>query len=176
MKNKIMKLIKSNKGYSLVELIVTIAILSLISTSIFVFFVTGANTYDRIDDTLNLQEQAQFTLANIQEKALDCNGSVSWIDSTLTLTYVDENGVNVTPQHSYQMDGANNDRILYNNQPLGEYMTTESGVVPFEVVIKNDEDGNAVSMDVTLRLEEGGLKFETTRTIAFRNIITNETP
>ncbi len=67
---------KNNKGFTLVELVVSIAIFGILSIAVMNFMTTGANLFSTVDTRLNLQYESQLAMAQLQEYIIDCNYSV----------------------------------------------------------------------------------------------------
>ena len=73
--------IKENKGITLVELVVAIAILAIASTAIVSFMITGTKSYASSSADINLQYEAQLVLTQIQELMVDATEGVNyWVD------------------------------------------------------------------------------------------------
>lgn len=75
----------NNKGFSLIELIVSIAILGVVSIASLGFLVSGVNGYSSVSSNIDLQNKSQITMNFIREYVIDCNEGVffSAADSTL---------------------------------------------------------------------------------------------
>jgi len=90
--------VKGNKngGFSLVEMIVSVAILSVVAAAAVGFMVSGANSFSSVSGNVNLQVRSQLAMNNIQEKLVDCNYGMDFKNSTLYIinarTVLDEHG------------------------------------------------------------------------------------
>ena len=82
------KLIKSNKGVSLVELIIGIAILAVIGFAIATFMKSGTMSYSSTSKDVNLQYEAQLVTNHINDILTEANGDVSFDSSSKTLSVV----------------------------------------------------------------------------------------
>lgn len=69
---------KNNHGFTLIELIVAIAIFMIVSTVVFQFVVTAANSYQRQSRDVELQYEAQLTMNQLQDMLVDANKGVSY--------------------------------------------------------------------------------------------------
>ncbi len=67
---------RNNKGFTLVELLVAIAILSIIAVGITVLMSSGSSIYEDTNRTINLQYDSQIVNAQIGEHAIDCNAGI----------------------------------------------------------------------------------------------------
>lgn len=68
----------NNKGLTLVELIITIAIVGIVSGSIVGFMVTGANGYTRTNSDVNLQYEVQLTMNQLQDMIIDADKGITY--------------------------------------------------------------------------------------------------
>lgn len=73
-----MKSRSENKGFSLVELVVTIAIFSIVSIVIGSFLVASSRAYSVSANELDIQEEAQLVANQIQEMVLDTAIGISY--------------------------------------------------------------------------------------------------
>ncbi len=73
-----MKFKRENKGFSLVELIVVIAIFSVVGIVVGAFLLTASRSYSINATELNLQEEAQLVSNQVQEMILDTAYGISY--------------------------------------------------------------------------------------------------
>ena len=73
-----MKFKRENKGFSLVELIVVIAIFSVVGIVVGAFLLTASRSYSINATELNLQEEAQLVSNQMQEMILDTAYGISY--------------------------------------------------------------------------------------------------
>lgn len=72
---------KNNKGLTLVELIIAIAILTIASIAIVSFMVTGTKSYASSSTDINLQYEAQLVTTQIQDLMVDATEGVNyWVE------------------------------------------------------------------------------------------------
>ncbi len=81
-------MVKNNKGFTMVELVVSIAIFAILSIGITNFMVTGTNLFASVNTYVDLQYESQTAMAQLQEYVIDSNYSVNWDDTADTLTIV----------------------------------------------------------------------------------------
>ena len=84
-----MKMRKNNRGFTLVELIVSTAILGIIAVAASAFMVTGTRTYSSLNYTVRLQYEAQLAMAQLQEYTIDCTDGIAWDATEQTLYELD---------------------------------------------------------------------------------------
>lgn len=87
------------KGFSLVEVIVSLAIMTIVAGSIGAFMVAGNNSYMRGNREVTIQEEAQLTANQIIDLIIDVEKGLTYTPSTYAApvatngsTPVDENG------------------------------------------------------------------------------------
>ena len=67
---------RNNKGFTLIELIVTIAIMAIFSGVVLTVIGTGANSYRNTSSTAKAQMETQEVMDQIQNMIIDVNRSV----------------------------------------------------------------------------------------------------
>ena len=65
-----------NKGFTLIELIVTVAIIAIFSGVVLTFVTTGSNTYRSTSSSAKVQMETQETFDQIEELIIDVNRSM----------------------------------------------------------------------------------------------------
>ncbi len=63
----------NNKGLTLIEMVVAIAIIGIFSTVVMTFITSGANFYRKVSITTKLQSDMQTTLESIENAIMDTN-------------------------------------------------------------------------------------------------------
>ena len=101
------RLMKSHKGFTLVELICTIAIFSIVITGVGTAMVVSARSYQRGNAELDLQQQAQITSNLLTNLIIDSDRVVQADGNTLIVEKV-ESGSTIVYQ--VYLDGSN---IMY---------------------------------------------------------------
>ena len=101
------RLMKSHKGFTLVELICTIAIFSIVITGVGTAMVVSARSYQRGNVELDLQQQAQITSNLLTNLIIDSDRVVQADGNTLIVEKV-ESGSTIVYQ--VYLDGSN---IMY---------------------------------------------------------------
>ena len=69
---------KNQKGFTLVELIIAIAILAVVSLAICGFIVVGSRGYTAANTDIMLQQEAQLALNQISDVIIDTTDSISY--------------------------------------------------------------------------------------------------
>lgn len=69
---------KGNKGLSLVELLITMAILSIVMAIAVSFMMTGSRSFTKGNADSNVQKEAELTVNQIEDMIIDINGGVEF--------------------------------------------------------------------------------------------------
>ncbi len=183
---------KNNKGFTLIELIITIGLLSLLSFAVLFMITAAANHFSRVQTNINLQMDSQIVMAQMQEQIANCNGGIvldSSTDNSLTrlrivnLLYVDLD--RVPDEHSVQsysfLSNDNEVRYDYQADALSAVINPDiSTVVTTDLLTRSVAD---ISYDFEINLAtnrveyvtidylfaDGKVTYEVEQVIAMRN-------
>lgn len=72
---------ENNKGFSLLELVIAMCILTIIGFMLLSIIQSGTNSYSRTSKSINVQNEAQLAMDQIQEILIDATNGVSTTDS-----------------------------------------------------------------------------------------------
>lgn len=85
-----------NKGLSLVELLITIAILSIVMVIAVSFMMTGSRSFTKGNADSTVQKEAELTVNQIEDMIIDINGGVSMTDDAnkteMTMYHTEDDG------------------------------------------------------------------------------------
>lgn len=98
--NKLKQLNQKNKGFSLVEVLIAVAILAIISGSTLLFMRQSSLTYNKTVSDVEVQTEAQLTANAITDRVIDCETQLKFYDGHESTT-VDSSGSSVTVFDSY---------------------------------------------------------------------------
>jgi len=160
-----------NRGFTLVELIVSIALLGIIAVAAAGFLVTGTRTYTNVNYSVRLQYETQLAMNQIQDYVMNCGKGIAFDGSILYIVNSDDTLDEVKWSSA---DG----QLLF-----GRGSAAESGIqatdlmaehvtgfaVSFTPAAADDKVVNAGSAEITLTMERGGKTYTGTQTIALRN-------
>jgi len=177
---------KNQGGYSLVELIVAIAIMVIVGVAVTSFLITEINNYRNARAETSVQYEAQLTNNQIHDMLIDVTAGLSykttgdtgsresklyfydWDDST----GVQKNIVSIVTWKeadqqlnyvSYEYDGTDITGVEEtNNQLMAEYVTD------FEVTLP-DENSNSRQVSYSLSFAKDGKTYSTQNTVTLRN-------
>lgn len=72
---------ENNKGFSLLELVVSMCILAIVGFILLGIIQSGTNSYTRTSKSINVQNEAQLAMDQIQEILIDATNGISTTDS-----------------------------------------------------------------------------------------------
>ena len=172
-----MKLIKSNKGLTLLELIVSFALLGIVSAAVVGLVSTGAGTYRSVNTEVSLQYESQLTMNQLQEYLIDCNGGICWDSTNKTLYAADTDESGAITVYRFQQTG---DQLYYSSGTVTgqscdfgeEYLLSSYvDVFDFSYTHRTDSTGRSLcsSCIVTLRLTLGTRSYQAQQSLTMRN-------
>ncbi len=96
----------NNKGFSLVELIVAIAIMALLAITVSEMMVSGARMYNYVDKDVKVQYEGQLAMSQVESYIIDCNGGVAWDETEGILWVVNVNAEDSSKKsiHTFRVD------------------------------------------------------------------------
>ncbi len=150
----------NNKGFTLVEMLVTIAILGMVSIAAMSLMSFSATTYSSMNTKSDLQIDMQITMAQISENTIDCNESIGFNNGILTITNKDN-------AHSYWMS----EQILYYNDSVNAEngSIVAKNISEFNVKISSNSDGNATEIEVYITMEKNQRELTSSQIVGLRN-------
>ena len=183
-----------NRGFTLTELIVSIAIFAIVAAAAYGFMVAGAQSYTGVSDKLSRQLRAQMAFSQIENRLIDCDTAVYATGSKLYI--VNKNSTDGTKYDVCVYELKDTDHILYFGKHEAQTLTLSSGklaassltsltatevlakkVASFSAAVPNagkttvDGVARARSIQVTLVLQTrtGANGASDTQTVALRN-------
>lgn len=189
----------NNKGLTLIEMVIAIAIIGIFSTVVMTFITSGANFYRKVSLTTKLQSDMQTTLERIENLLLDTNVKMTYtsgstsinsdINSTAAadkkLTLEQTNRADETsPQHPVTViEWQPSDQKLYYNEgtitdgKLDIKRTTRAvlteNVSGFQVDISKAKSEGIVLFRLTLK--KGDKEISQLYTVTLRNKVSTDT-
>lgn len=186
-----------NRGLTLVELLVSIAIASIVSIAIFSFMIVGARSFQKTSADVNVQHESQLVLNQLQDLLVDTNVGVEYnkdestSDATLTLYNYDAGNPD---KHVYEVvyqaaekklfyneysplaSGEGASRIVSKGSTIYQQQLLGENIASFTVDLSALEKKRVVRVD--LEVERTQSKYKTSSNITLRNriIIGNTIP
>ncbi|MDY3274989.1 MAG: prepilin-type N-terminal cleavage/methylation domain-containing protein [Agathobacter sp.] len=163
----------NQKGFSLVELIVAMAILAIASGAIVGFLRVASHFYQNVSSDVDLQYESQQAINQMESLLVDSTKGVSFQSDTLMI-YAD----NI--RHSIRWDAASN-RLYYSK---AEYSKKEDGSFEFKSILTEDAlmaeyvSGFSVSFDstadsqiviLTLDMKKASKEYHVSQKVTLRN-------
>lgn len=184
-----------NRGFTLIELIVAIAISAIVLGSVWQFIITGTKTYSSQKDNVDLQVEVQQTMNQLQNLIVDANRSIA-CEKTVsgegesavevkTLNVYSSNKLSKiiwnqsTKEVTYQDYKVSNGSLVEQVAVAAEESAVETevlaqGVTSFLADVSKVESDNVVKLELTF--EKGKETYVATRNITLRNrLITSNT-
>lgn len=163
----------NNKGVTLIELIVTMAVLSIVTVGIQGFIRTSAKINANAIPKVKLQYESQIVMANVQKRLINANKSVFFENGKLLMISEDDNEEEVVSLLVFNEA----DNTLYYGESTGqagevtvyklaEYITDFT----IEFVETVDEEVSKVTQaDVILKMDRNGKEYEGKMSVSLRN-------
>lgn len=194
MKNYI---VKNNKGLTLLEMIISVAILSIVIVTIMSFMVTGTKMFGASNNEIKLQQEAQMALSNVENRIIDTKRGVRCDDDGTQVILTVFNEKTGADAKEYIVWNRNDKKIYYASSAfdvtLNTFPTNEvlaSNVENFNVVMRNtasavtvtpnpsvtvQPSGSALKqqskVEITIEVKEKGRTFTSQKVVTFRNNI-----
>ena len=166
-----MKMRKNNRGFTLVELIVSMAILGIIALAASAFMVAGTKTYSSLNYAVRLQYEAQLAMAYLQEYTVDCTKGIAWDATQKTLYIANEDGDPATTDaivHVFDYDPYTQ-TISYGSGSIAENLTFPVNAVAAEHVKSMEVVLADKQATITLEMARGSKTYTATQIVALRN-------
>ena len=179
-----------NRGLTLVELLVAIAIASIVSTGVFSFMVVGARSFQKTSADVNVQHEAQLVLNQLQDLVVDTNVGVDYSkdESTKDATFTLYNYDSADPdKHVYEVVYQAADQKLFYNEyvPLASGEEASRIVSKGSVVCQQQLLGEHISdfavdlsalekkrvVRIDLEVEKSNSKYKASSNITLRNLV-----
>ena len=168
----------NDRGFTLVELIVSIALLGIIAVAAAGFLVTGTRTYTNVNYSVRLQYETQLAMNQIQDYVINCSQGIAWDGdgSTCSTLYIVNSDKTEKKISFSSTDGtlsfgqgiaAETDSVIASDL-MAENVTAFS-VTFSPAPTEQNKTTTAAAATVTLTMERGGKSYTGTQTIALRN-------
>ena len=184
---------KDNHGFTLVELIVCVVILSIVFLAAFGFMTAGARSYTTVQARIDLQFQSQLALNQMGYYLGNANVGVNYSNDKLYIVSADDGSI-VTKDTAckVQVFALSGGKLTYGSsdpggiEPIvtdGQYTLNLSCINTSDLVTANvtnfsvtltPADANATvkeinSAEIRLTLQNGNATYTATQTVALRN-------
>lgn len=172
-----MRLKKNNAGLSLMELVVAIAILSIIGGIIFGFLSTSTNSYKKVSQDVDLQEEAQFAMNQLESLLMNAENGVYYEASSGELYIYNEKNCYVISRDASDSTLLNYAVKNRQTDASGAYTNTfdaptDEGLMAEyvkDVSYTIDDSSSNIVVDVSMDLEKASKTYHTSQKITLRN-------
>ena len=164
----------NDHGFTLVELIVSIALLGIIAVAAAGFLVTGTRTYTNVNYSVRLQYETQLAMNQIQDYVMNCSQGIVRDGSTLYIVNSDDSLQEISLKEDQKLyyvgnkTAASDIGSITPNDLMAENVTA-FGVTFSPAPTEQNKTTTATTATVTLKMERGGKSYTGTQTIALRN-------
>ena len=184
----------NNRGFSIVEILVAMAILGVVSLTIYSFMMTGSRFYQKASSDADIQSEAQLVANTISDLIIDCEVNISYDDQISNSINSDAGSIqalgrtleisNTDYQFLIFHDG---ERLFYlerrpdpSNPNIYEAYNINNSELLAENITAFDVDLSRVSgqgrgkniVTFTMTYEEGGRSYSGNYQVNLRNAIT----
>lgn len=155
---------KDNKGFSLIELVISLTIVVLVGGSIISFLVTGSNSYSSVVTNTDLQEEAQLVMNQTEDLIIGAERGINFSSGTLEI-------FNEKEKYEIRFDSGLK-KLFYKKftrgtgtsfTPIGDEALMAENMTDFTVGILNSK------VDVTMTFENNSRTYVKKDMIALRN-------
>ena len=169
---------KDNRGFTLVELIISLTIFAIVVTAALGFMVAGARTYGSVTGRLNLDLEAQLAMSQLNDYIIDCNACLYYSNDRLFVVNKNSNGTYTAYLYEYR----SNHRIYFGTGTATYNSITKNfdctvtasdllakDVTSFSVLPISSDTINVTSAVVTINFSNKYSSYNGKKTIALRN-------
>ena len=160
---------RNNRGFTMVELIVSIAILGIIAVAVSSFLLAGTRSYTKVNYAVRLQYETQLAMNQIESYVMNGSQGIAWDNKTLYIVNSDKT-MTVLKLSGTQI-------LLFSDAKQKEPTIDDKNI--FAEHVKDlkieftpqasDKPQNATTAKVTLTMESGGRTYTGVQKIALRN-------
>lgn len=168
-----------NKGFTLVELLLSIAILSIVLTTVTALMLSGTRQFTKGNADATMQREAQLVVNQVEDMIIDTNGGIFYTDNTTSRELVLYNAVSASGTITYTKEviewvaedkeilyhkwnvikdsTANTfveDSVIYSNQLMAENIT-DFRVDLSDTGKERDKDGNEIDIVQSVQIMVG---------------------
>jgi len=169
---------KNNKGFTLVELMISITIFAIVVAAAFGFMVAGSRSYSSVMNRLNLNFESQLAMNQVSDYIIDCNACLYYRNDMLYIVNKNSDGTYTANLFEYRADGG----IYYGtgtanlNISTGNFICSVTpndlltrDVTEFSVVPITSDGVNVTSAAVTINFAKGSATYDGVKKVALRN-------
>ena len=156
---------RNNGGFTFVELIVGIVIFAIVAAAAPSFLAAGSKTYARVNSAMNQRLDGQLALNQIESYLIECDGSLSFKDDTLSIVSSAVDG----SEKTYVFKLSDGELLFGENGAVSATNLLADNVTAFDVAFYPIAAVNASSAKISLTTEKRGKTLTLEKTVALRN-------
>lgn len=141
-------MVRNQKGFSFVELIVTMALLAIVSLAIGGFITTGSRSFVNNNREIEVQKEAQLSMNQMVDLIIDVEKGVQLEESTASLTG-SEGAANVTKRELKLYNQKNNKSYMLRWYGSSDSITSDKENCIYLVEGTNEGEGEVVDIQFT---------------------------
>jgi len=141
-------MVRNQKGFSFVELIVTMALLAIVSLAIGGFITTGSRSFVNSNREIEVQKEAQLSMNQMVDLIIDVEKGVQLEESTASLTG-SEGAANVTKRELKLYNQKNNKSYMLRWYGSSDSITSDKENCIYLVEGTNEGEGEVVDIQFT---------------------------
>lgn len=190
--------IENNKGLTLLEMIISVAIMSIVIVTVTSFMVTGTKMFGASNNEIQLQQEVQLALSNVENRIIDAKRGIRCDDDGTQVILTVFNDKTSTEPKEYIVWNRKDKKIYYASSASDVTLTTfptnevlASNVEKFEVKLKEGTLGTTITPDpsataqptesvvksnpkveIAIEVREKGRTHSSQKIVTFRNNIT----
>jgi prepilin-type N-terminal cleavage/methylation domain-containing protein len=173
---------RNNRGFSLVELLVVVAILTVVGGAIAGFIATSTHSYKNVSNEVDLQEEAQIATNQLKTLLLNAQAGVNFSENNIYI-YNSESRYVITWK-------ADEQKLYYKEEARKVDVASGSYTTEFEEIEEDgslfaeyvdaflatvDTSGQNIVVNLTLHLTKGDRTYQASENVTLRNsILLNE--
>lgn len=159
---------KNRKGFSLVELVVAIAILSIVGTAVIGFCMAGTNSFKKVSNDVDLQYEAQLVVNQLENLLVDSDYGYNYQNDTLSIFNQNDSYEVIWDRTTNQL---NLKKYYISDSNISEGPTDlmAENITSFSAVVKSDNNSSKQYMDVSLTLTRDGNSYSMSKSVTLRN-------
>jgi prepilin-type N-terminal cleavage/methylation domain-containing protein len=166
---------KNNRGFSLVELVVVVAILAVVGVAVMGFLTTSSNLFKHVSTDVDLQEEAQITMNQLENLLINAEAGVNYTanelciyntDSRYVITWDDTKNVLNYRKEMRTSDGSGGYLLTFDSATdalMSEYVKS--------FVVTTSSSGSMTIVNVALGMEKGDKTYSTNQNFSLRNSV-----
>lgn len=166
----------NNKGVTLVELVVTMAVLGIVTVAIQGFIRTSAKINANVIPNVKMQYESQIVMANVQKHLINANKNVFFEDGRLLMISENDNEEDVA---SFLVFNETDNSLYYgeNTVQAGRRTTVNvyklaENITDFTIdFTESVDDGvtKGTQADIILKMDRNGKEYEGEMSVSLRN-------